>query len=302
MASDRLFYRDWELIVGEKVTTTNAAQEPPEGRSFKNRLTFNVESTSVAASNKAKIDIYNISPESRSFLEQRNLVVFLKAGYEGSISTIFFGDVIRRETSRNGPDVATTLECGDAENILSSANIQLGFDKGVTNIEIIQEAAAKLKLSTGIRKGITTKVFESGFSFSGRVTDLLTQLTRQTGTEHFIRSGELVILPVLEPDNQEAVLVTQDTGLVGFPTKTIDGLEFTSLLNPEIQPGRAVKVESKQFQGEFGTRAEIVASASLVASGDVLKTRKVIHEGDTAGGPWFTKVEGFAPGSGSLVS
>lgn len=302
MATDFLFLRDWELIVGPKVQTTNAPLEPVEGRLFKNRLVFNVESTSVAASNKSKIDIYNIAPESRTFLEQRQLVVFLKAGYEGGISTIFFGDVIRRDTSRNGPDVITSLECGDAENILGTAHIEIGFGPGITNVEIIELAAAQLKLSAGIQKGVKTVQYQSGFSFSGLVTDLLAQLTKEVGTEHTIRNGELIILPILEPDEQEAVLITPETGLIGFPTKTIDGLEFTSLLNPEIVPGRSVKVESKQFQGEFGARAEIVSSESLVKSGDILKARKVIHDGDTASGPWFTKVEGFAPGSGSLVS
>lgn len=302
MASDFLFLRSADLIVGPKVSGTNAEREPIEARSFKNRLVFNVESTSVAASNKAKIDIYNISQESRNFLEQKDLIVILKAGYQDNTSTIFFGDVIRREVNRNGPDIPVTLECGDAENILGTAHIEIGFGPGITNVQIIEQAAAKLLLSSGIQKGVKTVQYQNGFTFSGLVTDLLKQLTEEVGVEHLIRNGELVILPILETDDQEAVLITQNTGLIGFPTKTIDGLQFTSLLNPELMPGRAVKVESKQFQGEFGVRAEIVASASLVASGDVLKARKVTHNGDTADGPWFTEVEGFAPGSGSLVA
>lgn len=296
-----LFIREAELIIGPKVTTTNAEVEPPLGRSYKNRITFNIESTSVAASNKAKIEIYNISPDSRSFMEQRKLVVILKAGYKDLVSTVFFGDVIRRDVKRVGPDLITSLECGDAENILTTAHIELGFEAGITNVQIIEQAAKKLLLSSGIRKGVKTVQYQSGFSFSGLVQDLLSQLTREVGVEHTIRNGELIILPDLETDEQEAILVTKDTGLIGFPTKTIDGLEFTTLLNPAIVSGRAVKVESKQFQGEFGIRAEIVASASLVKSGDVLKVRKVTHTGDTASGPWFTKVEGFTPGSGSLV-
>lgn len=300
--NDFLFLREAELIVGKKVSTTNAEQEPGNGRVFKNRVVFNIESTSVAASNKAKIDIYNISQESRNFMEEKDTIVILKAGYQDKISTVFFGDVIRRDINRAGPDIVTTLECGDAENILTTAHIELGFGPGITNVQIIEQAAEKLLLSSGIRKGIKTVQYQNGFSFSGLVSDLLAQLTKEVGVEHTIRNGELIILPILETDEQEAVLITPETGLVGHPTKTIDGLEFTSLLNPDITPGRSVQVVSKMFQGEFGVRAEIVASASLVKSGDVLKARKVIHEGDTADGPWFTKVEGFLPGSGSLVT
>ena len=288
----RLYLREAELIVGPKVTFTNAPVEPVDARNFKKRIAFNVVKTSESAPNKAKITIYNISQESRNFLEDDDLVVFLKAGYKDGVGTIFFGDVVRMESQRNGPDILTMLECGDSEKILLTAHIDIGLGAGATNIQALNLAAAKLNLTLGPIQGVKTINYLNGFTFSGLAKDLLDQIAKQTGTEFNVQDGEIRILPPDATDTQTAVLITPETGLVGFPTKTKDGVTFKSLLNPNLKPGRAVKLESKQFQGEFGAKSDKKASQSLSDSGAIIKVRKVVFDGDTEEGSWFSTVEG----------
>lgn len=300
LPENSLYFRTHELVVGQKVTTTGTPVEPPQARRFLNRINFSIEKTTTPNPNKSKITLHNISQESRNFLEQRDLIVFFKAGFNGEASNIFIGDVLRRETNRSGPDVTYTLECGDAERILQTARVNISLGAGATNIQLFEAAANALGLSFGVSIGITPQTFQNGYSFSGLASDLLTEQTRKIGLEWNIQDGELRILPPRVTDGQEAVVVSSKTGLIGFPTKTIDGVKFKTLLNPAIRPGRAIKIESRQFQGQLGPTASLLASTALIESGDVVKCRTATFRGDTRQGEWVTEVEAVVPQTGAI--
>lgn len=294
--ANRQFIRSAEVIIGSKVTTTsNAPREPVNARVFTGRVNFSVVKTDGSEPNKATINLYNIAQDTRNFLEEKSLVVFLKAGYIGAISTIFFGDIVERFTSRSGPDVVTKIECGDQEQILATANVQLGFQENSTNKQIIMAAADALSLTVPPRQlaNIPTVRNQKNFSYSGTARDLLEQQAELIDYNFSIQDGEIQFLPKESDDGQDAVLVTPETGLIGFPTKSQDGLQFQTLLNPEIRPKRAVKLESKQFQGQFGAKAGSTASASLDGSGQTILCTRATHNGDSQEGNWFTDVEGI---------
>lgn len=277
---DLLYLRDAELIVGPKVTATNGPVEPVEAKVFRTRINFEVNQDNTGNANKAKINVYNLNSESRTFLEQKNLVVFLKAGYKNSsLSTLFFGDVDEKngiKVERSGPDIITTIEAGDAEKTLRNARISLGLAPGATNLQIIAAAAKALNVSLSYQTNIRKIVFQNGYSNIISAKDVLDQLGRQANFEWSIQNGELQILSPEETDQQEAVFLSAQTGLIGFPVKTQDKVEFKSLLNPSIRPGRAVRLESKIFLEDAGAN---------------VKVTKASFKGDTHQGPWETGVE-----------
>lgn len=302
------YLRDCELVIGPKESPNPI--EPATAKRYRAafvkdpqnplrytsgfRIVFNIDKTNESDSNKSKISIYNISQESRNFFEQKDLIVFLKAGYEGNISTIFFGDVLERSSDRSGPDIVTTIECGDQEQILKKANINLSLDKGATNIQAIRAAATAMQLVIPPNQlaTIPARKFSGGATYVGLAKELLDQEINTLGFTWSIQDGEIQVVGPNSDNGQTAVLVTQDTGLIGFPTKTEDGLKFRTLLNPEIRIGRACEVRSKQFQGVFGAKAGAAASNALSKNGGIVVAKKVIHSGDTYGGDFSTMVEG----------
>lgn len=284
-ASEYLFLRNAELIVGQRVKNTNGPIEPPTGRrygkdkvnGFSFRIGFKVEKDETGRANKAEIKIYNLSQDSLSYLEQSNLIVFLRVGYGDVLSTLFFGDIIRFNEKREGADIVTTLECGDCENVLRTANIQVGFGAGVTNREIFKIAYEKLLVSIGRMDELPLVTFNNGFSYSGQVSKLLDQLTKQVNYKWMIQDGELLLLAPKKTDQAKAVFLSPETGLLGYPTKTKEGVEFDALLSADIRPGRAVVVESARF---------------MKGSGQTIRITKTTHEGDTHGDKWTVKGEG----------
>jgi len=284
-----LFIREAELIIGQKIETSNAAIEPLDALSFKTRLKFKVEKTDGSEPNKASINIYNLSLESRNFIERKNSVVFLKAGYQNAIGLIFFGDIAENgvKQKREGPDIITTIEAGDAEAILSEAHLELSLARGATTLQIIEAAARELNLSVGVKKDIISKTYSAGFSFSGSVKKLMDEVTRFSKVVWSIQDGELIIMNEKSNDGKEAVLLSKDSGLIGIPTKLKDAYEFTSLLNYSIRPKRLVKIETSQ---SLDNDKQGVNNSKPFS--DFVTVTKAIYEGDTHEGTWQVKCEG----------
>lgn len=280
MLKETLFLRKVELIVGKKVSGTNAPIKPQDARQFFTRVIFNVEQDDSNVSNKAKIQVYNLSEDSRTFLEQENMVVFLNVGYESGVSNLFFGDISESGITekRSGPDIITTIECADAQKLLQSANIQIGLGPGASNRQIVNMAASKLNLAVSQAETLPLLNYTQGFSFSGQVKELLNKLTQTHGFKWSIQNGELLILSPKGTDLQDAVVISPETGLIGYPTKNKDNIEFECLINSSIRPGRAAILKSKRIKDPSGAK---------------LKINKAHFEGDSNGqGPFKVKVEG----------
>jgi hypothetical protein len=295
---DRLYLRAAELIVGVRSSGGRSNLVPANARTIRNRIKFTVDKTSEGNSNKANITVYNLAPDTLSFLESKDLFVILKAGYVDAISTIYVGDLLKGKNDRQGPDVITTLECGDGEVAMREAMVNVGLAAGAKNTQVIEQAIAAItafNVSRGFVETIPSRTFANGFSYSGPAKRLLHEQLKSVGLEFSIQDGELNVFGPNKADKSVAVEISKDTGLIGYPTKTPLGVDFTSLLNPFIRPGRSCKVISKQFYGAFGSQSG-VASTSVVKSGQVVRVRRALFEGDTQDGQWTVKVETVNPG------
>lgn len=307
-----LYKRSFELIIGPRPQGSASNVEPPDARVFRSveneragnftpRISFNIKKTSLPQPNAGQITLYNISNDTRSFLEQDDMVVFLKAGFNNDVSTIFIGEVRLRTSKREGPNITYTLECGDAEKSITSSTVNIGLGAGSTNKQVIDEAQKQLGVTKGFQSTLPTKVFENGFSFTGLASDLLTEQTKNVDHEWNVQDGELRILKKGQNDGEEAVFISQETGLIGYPAKTKLDVKFTSLLNPKLRPGRAVKLVTKQFQGDVGASTAFVAQISEATSGDVLTLREVNFKGDSYDGSWVAECLAVDPNGGQIA-
>lgn len=274
--------------------TLNSANEI---RSFKDvRITFDIEKTSEGTPNPAKIMLYNLNQDSFSFVQKNNLKVVLEAGYIGFdtgdrlVSRIFVGDVkefkmkkdkktgvekekgISFQFEKKGPDFIMNLECGDSENKIINAKINKSYSNNIELKRIIEDLAASLGVPIGTIDGIPTKKFIHGTTLSGPSRDYLDTLLGQEGLDWSIQDGELIIKRVNAINQDEAILLNQNTGLLDIPSKTKQGVNFRMLINPLIKPGVTVKLESKFVTGFFNVK-------------------KANFKGDTHGNDWEVEVE-----------
>lgn len=268
MATIELFQRRWSLTVGP---------DGGEGRKWTDlKTTFKVEKTGSSTPNKVEVAIYNLSPDSRGFVEKKGNVLILEAGYKAEIKLLGTGDVRLVTHAKEGPDWVTKFECDDGGKAHRTI-VHESFGKDTSEADVVNHLAKKLGVKLGKLQGLSDAKFGKGRQLTGPARAQLDALCKSRGLRWSIQDGVLQILPAGSDTGADAILLNDAHGLVGSPEKTEAGIKVTSLLRGGINPGQLVKVESRQVTGFF-------------------VAEKVTHEGDSSGGSWYTQVEALRAG------
>jgi hypothetical protein len=102
----RLFKRKAQVIIGKLGS---------KGRLLDGvRISFDIDMDDNKETNTGKVNIYNLSEETIGLLEQKDVSIILKIGYDGKeLSTLFIGNVVEYEHDFNGFDVITKITLKD---------------------------------------------------------------------------------------------------------------------------------------------------------------------------------------------
>lgn len=258
------------------------------------RMTFKIEKTSESNPNKSHIEIYNLAPDSLALLKKPNCRVVLSAGYglilenengaiESTAEVIFTGDTSKSATKKSGPDYITTIEAGDGLSAFQNTTINESLREGTTGTTAIQQVISAMGLQPGEIKGADGFSYSGNLVLSGNARDSLDDVTDKGDLEWSIQDEQVQVLPINGFNSLDPIVLTERTGLIGSPNRTgfnnsknkkdkDSGIEFVSLLQPGLKPGRRVQIKSKFIEGVF-------------------VVRKVNINGDTRSGPWFSECE-----------
>jgi hypothetical protein len=296
-----LFQRNYNLLIGPKYT---GRPNDPNGILIKDlRVQFQIEKSLDKEPNTANIEVTNLSGDSRSLVEGLSVqtkggtpvfqqpTLFLNCGYgvkDVTLKNIFQGDIARVTHKRIGTDITTMIEAGDGEVAYNGTSLDKSFSPGTKFDVVLGEVARAMGLSLGQVAGIKPDQFLQGLSLSGPARMQLQNLMTRQGLSWSIQNGKLQILPPDTGTAETAILINSQTGLIGSPFKTKvvnqsllkkkdgkeaeSGVNVQSLLNPDITPGRIIKLESQLVSGVFFVK-------------------KLKHIGDTHGTNWYTEME-----------
>lgn len=266
-----LYQRQWRLEVGDRTTGISRTWDSL-------RMRWSVKKDGGSEPNRVSVEVHNLSPDSRGFLEVDSLRLVLRAGYgDASPPIVAVADIGEVTHERDGTEWITTLDGGDGEVAYRDAFVSASLQPGSTVDEAIRVVADVLG-----RAGVTIDedriralpVVErlQGWAFEGAARDAADELLEGLGYDWSVQDGELRFVEVGGYDETVAVALKASTGLIGTPKRTKDGWEVTSLLQPTIRPGGRLRVDSA-----------VVSGWMLV--GDVT------HSGDTHGSDWTTTAE-----------
>lgn len=276
----RLFGRVWQLTVGVPGRTglrwegrIEDGQPSVEGL----LMEFSVVKTRKRSSNKAEISLWNIEPESIGVLESPGCEVRLVAGYAEASGLVFEGQIAKRGVTIewNRPQLKVKIEAGDGESALARVSAGISLDAGARYRDAIRACCTDMGIATGNLEDVPgiDRQFAAGFVDVGPTRDILTGLMRDLGCEYSIQNGALQGLSPRAARRETAVLLNVTSGLIDSPSKSKDGVEAKSLLQPRILPGSLVQIESIGLAGIY------------VAS-------EVTHAGSTRGGDWYSSIKG----------
>lgn len=251
------------------------------------RIKFQCEKTNESTPNNAEIEIFNLSEATRSMLEAKNTKVQLSIGYLGlnsegvagtgiggssSVETVFIGDVSKVLQVVTAPDIITKIEVADGGNRYRNSRLEKGYPPNSKLTKILDELITSTGLAKGAKEGVPDRTYANGLTLSGLSRDHLDTLCRANNLEWSVQDETIQIIPKNQPLANTVVLLDSDSGLIGSPNKTKDGVEFTSLIQAKLSPGKKVQLDSRFVKGLF-------------------KLRKVSHEGDSQQGTFLSKCE-----------
>lgn len=279
-----LFLRKYELTLGipgetgVKISALN--------------ISFNIVKTDDSDQNTAEITIYNLSKQNRILSEKEGATVVLKAGYQDQeLKTIFVGDVITASTGRQGPDIITTITCGDGYTPLVESRVNRSYPKGTTVRTILTDVGTRdLNLPLGeLNSAKLAEKCSTGLSYMGDAWYVLDSVCRPRHINWSVQDGKFYAIGTQKSSTEQRVFLDKDTGMLDTPEKVAkkpgkrkdnpdpdDGIRVRSLLNPEIRPNKLIDIK-----GEFINNGNPVT----------LKVKKVTHRGELEGGSWETEVE-----------
>ena len=230
------------------------------------RVIFDIEKTLGKTPDKGMIQLYNLTAGNDLLFnwDKKKAKVILKTGYENIDQDIIYsGEVTSYERVYERTDIISVLSLGDGHEVLTGANINKSYKASMTIASILDDVVKEVKragveIAGDVKKKIadikaTSKKVDNGYSVSGLLSNCLETLLKPFNKTFTIQNDVLKIVEIgQETATETPTLLTPSTGLIGSPTKTKDGLEFTALIQPgKFNPGQFVQIQSKNFNGTY---------------------------------------------------
>lgn len=222
------------------------------------RIEFNISKSISSDANSAEISIYNLKETHRNAIGKEFDAITLEAGYmppgePGNVGIIFKGAIRDVEHRREGPNIITTISCGDGDKAIRKATISKSYPKGTPVKTVIDDIHKEFE-KQGVSKGewklppeVEGKTFKRPYAACGSCKTELDTIGRGNDFYWSIQNETLEMIPG-NGYVGSIVLLTPETGLIGVPTITDTGVNAQALLNPAIRPNRRVKIISQTLQ------------------------------------------------------
>lgn len=289
--SNRLLHRELALTLIKPVITTATSgsffQQLPNAVTIRNqRVQFHIEKNLGKHPNKASVTITNLAETTRSDIEKKPLIVRLDVGYDGqeNLQSLFSGDLRQADTTHDGPDVNTKLQMGEGDRAYQFAFVSRSFGANSTILDVAQECAKSigLKLPKALESASELqKQYAGGVTIHGPAHRELTTALTPAGMSWTMQDGKLVVLKQAQVLENQAIVISQDKGMIGSPQlgspkKSGESvmLKVKTLIDPRLAPGCKVDIRSRD----------------KVVNG-LFRVEKLTHSGDSRSKDWYSEIE-----------
>lgn len=302
-----LYKRRYELLVGNEeeglkvgsasnVSTSADGKrligDPGEQQAF--RISFICQHDYGDNQQFAEITVFGLSDETEVRIQEQYTSVLLQAGYQEIYGPIFKGQIVnveRGRTGEGGVDKYIRLFCSTGQKQISTSFANLVFAENTPYTEIIRQLVAAMDMSV---------IFVGDWSFAGKraqswvingsAARAFKRMTDQLQFDWFLRDNNTIVCKkrgyVVEG---ETFRFSATTGLKGRPRLNLIGVDFTVSLNPLVQLGRIVEIDSTYPEFAFGDAYWLKVPRSP-AQGQY-EVARLTHVGDSHGQAWDTNLE-----------
>lgn len=251
------------------------------------QITFDCSKTSnnTERSDSCTIEIYNLSETSLKYFEGSYVAAAFDVGYkEIGLKRLFSGEINQVTTRKSGTDRVTQIVMGSGYVALNHTMLNKVVPAGKTVQDVIDEIRKQMP---GVVRGIYAGTNISnpvlyGYPLTGTPKEMLQELSRANQVEWRVDGDSLYVNDTKGVISKDTAFVfSKDTGLIEVPYKTYQnlngqlkkggkklnpnstkesstsstdieaGIQFKSLLNPEVLPGSIIEVKSNEVNGFY---------------------------------------------------
>lgn len=255
--------RQVELIIGPlaefegRGNTNEAFRIFSTGLPNELRVQFTARRTIGGAPNQTDLVITNLSEDSRARFLNRLTRVEINAGYQqgegAGLRKVASGAITSTQPVDNPPDIETLITALDGFGGMSRGVFRKSFGPGVAIADVVRDIASSMP---GVTVGSETlniegKLGASGRTFAGRAAEILDNLAAQWGFSWSVQSGVFQAVDDKTPLATIHTLSFRDGSLrsvkplLSGPMQIQTGVEIVGALNPRVNPGEQIRVESK---------------------------------------------------------
>ncbi len=270
------------------------------------RIKFQIKQADKETPQTASIRVYNLADDTVNKIQKEFTQVVLQAGYENGAFGIIFSGTIKqtRKGRENSIDSYIDILGADGDTFSNYAILNYSLAAGSTPQGRV--AAACQGVSIGYVPGnLTGPTLPRGKVVCGMARDELHTQAATNGLTYSIQNGQIVFLPLNGYRPNEAVVVNAQTGMIGWPEQTENGIKVRTLLNPQLEIGCKLQIDNAsiliapaapQFTALQGIDSMSNPSANplqatVPLNSDGLYRIYVIESvGDTRGNDWYNDI------------
>lgn len=242
---------------------------------------FRIEKTLNAVMNKARISLANLARADVEYLTsftswaleiEKRKRIRLFAGYEGqNVGLLFDGDITSAQPTIP-PD--EWLEIEALSGFYDNQNVASISIEGETSFQEICEKVAQ-ELGLSLRFYVKNNRMVEGFTYQGGARNIIYKLNDLFQACAYQDGQTLYVRDLAQEFDGNAKLINEESGLIGIPKPGPLGVDLTVLLDPTIELGKPIKLESKR----------------IPAANGVYYPYALTYEGESRGNPFYTHLK-----------
>ncbi len=255
--------------------------------------------------NVAQSTVNAITAPTNEVVGSQRMQVIIEAGYEEEHAIIFQGDLWWKSTGReNETDTFMRLIAATGDRAHQYAVVNASIPAGATQEQVFS-IVAKSMADKGVAAPANTPELMATKLPRGKVLYMMSERAMQglADTNNFYwgyGTNGLVAIPkepVYDP-NEDVIVLTSETGMIGRPRLTVNGVEIQCLLNPRLDVGSLVQIDNRSIQREAydttvskdAVQKNIAVTDAMIAADGIYKVLSREFVGDTRGTEWYAKL------------
>lgn len=211
---------------------------------------FNSSRGLFSQANKCTIQLYNLNATSRAAIFKDALTldrinwkyIKLEAGWNGTLSQIFFGKILQGWSSKDGgqTDIITHIECQPFDIFETQSSHT--FEAGTSFKDAYKTIASDFENVKFGNLGTLEGTFKTQTTCEGNTLECLNALS---GGNTYVDNGVLNTIMANEVLDVPVPLVTDDNGLLATPVRRDASLTVKMLFEPSLIVGQLLEIKSK---------------------------------------------------------